>query len=270
MKRFKNVLLYCLFSALVSLNCAGSLGVNLFPDSKDVELGKQVDEEIRKNPKEYPILKNRPDVKEYVERMGKQILASPEITKRGIYAYTFEIIHDDSTINAFCTPGGYIYVYTGLLKFVDNEATLAGVLGHEIGHAERRHATRRMTSALGVQILLGVVLGQNPNQAAEIAGNLFGGLALLKNSRDDEIESDTYSMKYLRSTEYYPGGIRYFFEKISAGRKGGSFERLLSTHPLPQDRIENVEKLLKEWNISERDDAKIFEARYQEFKRKLP
>ena len=270
MKRITHFLLLYILPALVSLNCAGSLGVNLFPDSKDVELGKQVDEEIRKNPKEYPILKGRTDVKEYVERIGKQILSSPEVKKRETYAYTFEIIHDDSTINAFCTPGGYIYVYTGLLKFVDNEATLAGVLGHEIGHAERRHATRRMTSAMGVQILLGVVLRQNPTQAAQIAGNLFGGLALLKNSRDDEIESDTFSINCLKSTDYYPGGITYFFEKIGQGRKGGAFERLLSTHPLPQDRIENVEKLVKELNILAPTPQNLFSARYQEFKSKLP
>ncbi|MGH2568807.1 MAG: M48 family metalloprotease, partial [Bacteroidota bacterium] len=187
-----------------------------------------------------------------------------------IYAYQFEVIHDDSTVNAFCTPGGYIYVYTGLLKFLDNEAALAGVLGHEIAHAERRHATRRMTSALGVQILLSIVLGESPTQAAQIAGNLFGGLALLKNSRDDETESDTYSMKYLQSTEYFSGGIRYFFEKVSSGRKGGAFDRLLSTHPLPQDRIDNVEKLIKQNQISEPSEENLFSTRYQEFKKKLP
>jgi len=258
------------FPAVVSLSCAGSLGFNLFPESKDIELGKQIDQEIRKNPQEYPILTDRPEVKAYVEEIGKKILASPEVKKRDQFAYRFEIIRDDSTINAFCTPGGYIYVYTGLLKFVDNEATLAGVLGHEIAHAERRHATRRMSAALGVQMLLAIVLGENPTQAAQLAGNLFGGLALLKNSRDDEIESDTYSFKYLQSTDYYPGAIRFFFEKIAQGRKGGALERLLSTHPLPQDRIENIEKMLKQTNIPDPTEQQLFAVRYQNFKRTLP
>ncbi|HXG38280.1 MAG TPA: M48 family metallopeptidase [Bacteroidota bacterium] len=270
LQKVVRVIVVVLIPAVLSLSCAGALGFNLFPESKDIELGRQIDQEIRKNPQAYPILSGRPDVKAYVETIGKKILASPEVKRKDQFAYVFEIINDDSTINAFCTPGGYIYVYTGLLKFVDNEATLAGVLGHEIAHAERRHATRRMSSALGVQILLSIVLGENPTQAAQLAGNLFGGLALLKNSRDDETESDTYAFKYLQSTEYYPGAIRYFFEKIGQGRRSGALERLLSTHPLPQDRIENVERMLKQANVPEPSEQNLFAIRYQNFKRTLP
>jgi len=261
------------FAASVNIT-ACSNPINIFSDSDDIKLGKQIDEEIRKDPKQYPILHNRPDVKNYVINMGQKILASPAITKRGLYAYQFEIIHDDSTINAFCTPGGYIYVYTGLLKFVDNEATLAGVVGHEIAHAERRHATRRITAAYGVQIVLGLVLGSNPSQVAEITANLFTGLGFLANSRTDETESDEYSFKYLSSTEYYPGGIRFFFEKINAsgasGKKGGTFERLLSTHPLPQDRVDNVMKMLAQAGNPPPTDANLFSVRYQAFKKTLP
>jgi len=254
----------------VLIGCVGALGINLFPEGKDIELGLQVDSEIRKDATQYPILKNRPDVKSYVEEIGRKILASPEVKKRGVYAYEFEIIHDDTTINAFCTPGGYIYVYTGLMKFVENEATLAGVLSHEIAHAERRHATRRMTSALGVQVLLAIALGEKPSQLVQLSGNLFAGLGLLMNSRSDETESDTYALRYLQSTEYYPGGIRFFFEKVGQGRRGGSFERLLSTHPLPQDRIEHVEKLLHQMNAPAPTEENLFAVRYTEFKRSLP
>lgn len=263
---------YSLIVLLLTFGCSGSgsLGFNIFPDSKDIELGRQIDAEIRKNPKEYPLLHERPDVREYVERIGQKILASPEIRKRGLYAYTFEIIHDDSTINAFCTPGGYIYVYTGILKFLDNEATLAGVIGHEIAHAERRHATKRMSSALGVQILLTILLGQNPTQSEKLAANLFAGLGLLANSRADETEADTYSIRYLQSTEYYPGAIKFFFQKVSAGGKRSALERLLSTHPLPQDRIENVEKLLTQLGIPEPSELNLFRERYETFKRTLP
>jgi predicted Zn-dependent protease len=261
---------FVLMPAFLTLSCAGSLGLNLFPESKDIELGRQIDKEIRTNTAEYPLLSNRPDVRNYVEQIGKKILSSPDIKKKGQFAYTFDIIHDDSTINAFCTPGGYIYVYTGLLKFVDNEATLAGVLGHEIAHAERRHATRRMSSVLGVQVLLGLLFGENPTQAAQIAGNLFGGLALLKNSRDDEMEADTYSFRYLQATEYYPAAIRLFFEKIAQGRRGGALERLLSTHPLPQDRMEHVEQLMKQHRLPEPSEHNLVAVRYQQFKQTLP
>lgn len=190
-----------------------------------------------------------------------------------MYAYKFEIIRDDSTISAFCTSGRYIYGYTGLLNFLDNEAILAGVIGHEIGHAERRHATRRMSSALGVQVILAIALGEKPGKLAEVTGNLFAGLGLLVNSRFHETESDMYSMKYLQATEYYPGAIRYFFEKVGGGRatgKGNALKRLLSTHPLPQERIENVEKVMTQIGSPPARESNLFAERYQTFKQGLP
>jgi len=270
MKRMAMHVGMVLIIGMMSLRCGGSAALNIFPDTKDLELGQQLDEEIKKSPGEYPILKDRPDVKAYVEGIGKQILNSPEVKKRGVYAYQFEVIHDDSTINAFCTPGGYIYVYTGLMKFLDNEASLAGVIAHEIAHAERRHATRRMTTALGYEILLSLVLGESPTESAKLAGNLFSGLALMKNSRGDETESDTYSFKYLQSTEYYPGAIRFFFEKVSAGRQGGALERLLSTHPLPQDRFDHINEMLKQAGNPQATEANLFGGRYKKFIRTLP
>lgn len=267
MKKVQHLLLVVIISLGVP-HC----GVNIFTDADDIKLGQQIDQEIRSKPQEYPILQGRPDVKQYVEEIGNRILSSPEVKKRGIYAYKYEIIHDDKTINAFCTPGGYIYVYTGLLKFVDNEATLAGVLGHEIAHAERRHATKRITKAYGVQILLAVALGERPSAVAEITANLFAGLALLANSRSDEAESDEFSFRYLQSTEYYPGSIKFFFEKIQQeqGRRGGAFERFLSTHPLPQDRVDNVNAMLQRVGNPQADENNLFAHRYQRFKASLP
>jgi predicted Zn-dependent protease len=258
---------------LTSFNFSScSTPINIFSDSDDIKLGQQIDSEIKKDAKEYPILQNRPDVKAYCVNITKRILASPAVTKNGVYAYQVEVIKDDSTINAFCTPGGYVYVYTGLLKFLDNEATLAGVLGHEIAHAERRHATQRMTKAYGVQMLLSLVLGENPNQIASIAANLFTGLGLLANSRADETEADEYSFKYLSTSEYYPGGIRFFFDKIGASgtRQGGSLERLLSTHPLPQDRVDHVKEMLAKAGNPPVTELNTRAARYKEFRSKLP
>lgn len=264
---FSSVILITSF-ALFSISC----GANIFSDSDDIKLGQQIDNEIRSKPEEYPLLQGRTDIKRYVEQIGDKVLSSRAVKKRGIYAYTYEIIHDDNTINAFCTPGGYIYVYTGLLKFVDNEATLAGVLGHEIAHAERRHATQRITKAYGAQILLSIALGERPSQIAEIGANLFAGLAFLANSRSDETESDDYSFKYLQNTEYYPGGIKFFFDKIQRenGVRAGGFERLLSTHPLPHDRIEHVEEVLQKIGSPPATEANLFSQRYQSFRAALP
>ena len=265
-------ILTILFLSIAGFCCATLRSINMFPESKDIELGLQIDHEIRKNPAEYPLLTNRPEVKAYVEQIGKKILASPDLRYRDAFAYKFEIVRNDSVINAFCTPGGYIYVYTGLMKFLDNEATLAGVIGHEIAHAERRHATKRMTAAMGAEVLAAIVLGEKPSQMAQLGANLFTGLGLLANSRADESEADIYSFKYLQSTEYYPGGIEYFFQKVQgSGPRGGSaLERLLSTHPLPQDRVENVRKMLAQASVPNPTEKQLFTQRYQQMKKKLP
>lgn len=261
--------------ASIYLSLIVACGLNIYSDKDDVELGASVDKEIRSKPSEYPILQGAPQVKQYIVELTRKILRSPKIEKSSVYPYNVEVIKDDKTINAFCTPGGYIYVYTGLIKFLDNEASLAAVLGHEIAHAERRHATKRISAAYGLQAGIAIALGQNPTLTEKIVANFFSNLALLKNSRSDEEESDNFSMMYLQSTEYYPGAIRYFFDKIENGKKSGSaFEStvatFLSTHPLPKDRIENVENKMREWNIPAPTEAKLFTDRYRSFRVTVP
>jgi beta-barrel assembly-enhancing protease len=260
--------------SIAAVSCSGG-SINLFDISTDAQLGKQMDDQIRANPKEYPIM-NNPAVKQYVQGVINEIIKSDQVKYRGTFPYQTEIIQDDKTINAFCTPGGYIYVYTGLMKAVDNEATLAGVLGHEIAHAERRHGTARMTKAYGLQMVLQIALGQSPSQLATIGANLFSGLALLKNSRLDEEDADNYSFKYLQSSRWYPGSIKFFFEKVG-GQRGGSsdgigttVERLLSTHPLPQDRIDATNKRIEEAKLPPPSELNLRAVPYQQFRRTLP
>jgi predicted Zn-dependent protease len=266
------ILLLCLLIVVSLLqSCEQS---NIFSDEDDVELGREFDKQIKNNPKEFPMLEGHQDIKEYVTDMGRSILNSPKIRKKNIYPYQFQIIND-TIVNAFCTPGGFIYVYTGLMKFCDNEATLAGILGHEIAHAEMRHVTQRLTAYYGVSVLLGFILGGNPSLLAEIAANLFVGLAFLKNSREDETEADYYSIQYLKSTKWYPGGITFFFDKIreeqrKKGTTPGDLDRLLSTHPLPEDRIKFVNKQLEKIKPKPDPTKGLFTDEYQRIKQKLP
>ena len=259
-------------STSVFLSCEQT---NIFSDQDDVELGKEMDKQIKSDPQQFPMLVGHQDLKDYVSGIGKYILnSSPKITKKKIYPYNFQIIND-TIINAFCTPGGFIYVYTGLMRFVDNEATLAGIVAHEIAHAERRHVTQRLTAYYGVSVLLSFILGGNPSFISELAANLFVGLAFLKNSRDDEAEADYYSIQYLRATKYYPGAITFFFDKIKEeekkkGHTPGDLDRLLSTHPLPDDRIQAVNEILN--TIKPRPDPTkgLFTNEYQKMKQRLP
>jgi predicted Zn-dependent protease len=255
-------------AAVILESCAD---LNVFPPSEDIRLGAQLDREIRSRPQQYPILNNE-QVRGYVQGIVDRIVLSPQIRYRGTFAYRVTVLRDDGTVNAFCTPGGYIYVYTGLLKFVDNEATLAAVLAHEIAHAERRHATERMTKALGAQLLLDIVLGKRPDRTAELAANLFTGLALLANSRSDEAEADEFSFRYLQHTPWYPGALLFFFEKLSQQRQTRlpALERLLSTHPLPEDRVEAMKKRIQAAALAPPTEQNLRAQPYREFLRLLP
>ncbi len=262
----------CVVICMIAMTAGASYcGANLFSVSYDAQLGKDISKEIDANRAEYPLL-NDASVRSYVQQMVNQITRSPAVKYRGTFAYDVKVIHDDQTYNAFCTPGGYIYVYTGLMKYLDDEASLAGVLGHEIAHAEHRHSTERMTKALGYQVLLNFILGEDPGQAEQIAGNLFSGLALLHHSREDESEADASSFKYLQSTKWYPGGAMFFFRKIQAdqGRSGGTLERLLSTHPLPQDRVDAFQKMIDNANIGKPTESNLFSKRYKDLVNRIP
>lgn len=261
-----------LISAGIFLSCEQT---NIFTDKDDVELGKEMDKQIKNDPKDFHMLDGHQDIKDYVSSIGDYIInTSPKIIKKDIYPYNFQVIND-TIINAFSTPGGYVYVYTGLMKFIDNEATLAGILGHEVAHAERRHVTQRLTAYYGTSILLSFILGGNPSFLAEIAANLFVGLAFLKNSRDDEAEADYYSIQYLKSTKYYPGAITFFFDKIKEeqkkkGETPGDLDRLLADHPLPNDRIQAVNEILGKMSPRPDPTKGLFVDEYQKMKQKLP
>ncbi|MBU2018069.1 MAG: M48 family metalloprotease [Bacteroidetes bacterium] len=210
-------------------------GFNLFTVEQDKQLGAQVAGEIDGNPAQYPILDSAKNVEAYklIYRVRDAILNSGEVDFKDDFTWRLRIINDDKTLNAFCTPGGYIYIYTGILKYLENEAQLAGVMGHEIAHADLRHSTRQMTKQFGVQVLLDILAG-NRAMLKDVTAALVG----LKNSRANETEADRSSVQYLCPTSYNAAGGAGFFEKIQ--KEGGDRQpEFLSTHPDPGKRVEN-------------------------------
>jgi predicted Zn-dependent protease len=266
--KFRKAKLSIIFILIIA---ACSTGLNIFTDNDELAMGKQFDQEIKKNSKEYPI-HNDPVLKDYINKnIFLPIVQTPEVKKSTVYSYQMEIIKNDTVLNAFAVPGGYVYLYTGLLKYLDSEAALAGVIGHEIAHVERRHATQRITAAYGLQMLMSIALGSNPNQIAEIVANLFSGLTLLANSRANEDESDQFSIRYLQSTRFYPGSVKFFFEKLrddgKVSKGGQGIATFLSTHPDPIARINSTDKRLLEMNLPvktyKNTDNGIFKMEYQ-------
>ena len=212
-------------------------GVNLFSVEDDIALGLQVSKQIESDPNQFPILPERgnEEAYQYIRNITAKILNTGKVKNRDKFAWQVKLIDDPETLNAFATPGGYIYVYTGLIKFLDTEDQLAGVMGHEIAHAALRHSTRQMTQAYGIQTLLSVVTGKaDPGTMEQIALSLVS----LKFGRGHESESDEYSVVYLCNSGYNAAGAAGFFKKLEGSSSPPEF---MSTHPNPTNRVVNIE-----------------------------
>lgn len=221
--------------------CDKNNKIVLFSIQNDIDLGKQVSEEIASDAATYPILTRSANAEAYayLDAMANAILNSGTVAYKDEFAWELQIIDDPNTLNAFATPGGYIYVYTGLIKYLDKADDLAGVMGHEIAHADLRHTSRNLQKSYGVSFLLGLLIGDNSSDLAQIAGQLAGNVTGLAFSRDFEQEADAQSVLYLAETNYACNGAATFFEKLEAsGQSGGPV--FLSTHPSPESRIEDI------------------------------
>jgi predicted Zn-dependent protease len=239
---------------------------NVFPVDQDIAMGAQVDSQIRSDPKQFPLLSEQqyPKAYEHLRRITNNILAGGQVYYKDKFAWKTAIINDDKTLNAFCTPGGYIYVYSGIIKYLDNETQLAGVLGHEMAHADNRHSTTALTEQYGLEFLVGVLAnGRSPDLQ-----QLATGLVMLKYSRAHEKEADEYSVKYLYPTAYDPRGAKYFFDKLIAANQAGSTPEFLSDHPSPPNRVEDITKTWQ--SLGGRTNGQNFDAQYADFKRSLP
>lgn len=222
----------------------------IFSVANDVQLGEQVNQEIQNDP-QYDILSPSAysEVYAYLNNMMESILSSEEISYRDEFAWQLYVIKNDEVQNAFATPGGYIYIYTGLIKYLDRADDLAGVMAHEIAHADQRHSVRNLQKIYGVNILLSVVLGNDPNTLAQIAGQLAGSLAGLSFSRGYEREADDYSVKYLADSPFACNGAASFFVKMTSEGSSQPPE-FLSTHPSPDNRVEDINDKANELNCS--------------------
>ena len=243
--KFKYLKLVSILLVVVSIivACASSKnqsepskGLNLFTVQQDKDLGFKVAHEIDSNSREYPLLDSikYKEVYAYIYKIRDNILNSGKVTHKDDFKWRLRIIHDDSTLNAFCTPGGYIYIYTGILKFMESEDQLAGVMGHEIGHADLRHSTRQMTTMFGVQVIQKILLGDKA-----LLNQLTGAIVGLKFSRKHETEADEKSVVYLCPTQYNAAGGAGFFQKIEAAGNGKRPPEFMSTHPNPDGRLEH-------------------------------
>ena len=218
-----------------------SQGFNIFPIQQDIALGEQVARQTDSTYRAKGQLLERPrNARAYalLDGVVQRVLDNGQLKYRKQFPWDVKIIHDNTIQNAFATPGGHIYVFSGLIKYLDDENELAGVLGHEIAHADRRHSTQQLGRQYGMGMLMSLVLGKNPGQLAQIAA----GLGQLKFSRSFEAEADKYSTIYLNGTHYYScDGAAGFF--IKAEKEGGArTPEFMSTHPNPGARVQAIQR----------------------------
>lgn len=222
---------------------------NLISDDQEFALGLQVHEELKKGNVKF--LENQ-KVGLYVEGLANRLV--PAARRERELGWQYFIIDDPKTVNAFATPGGRVYVYTGLLLAAENEAEVIGVMGHEMGHVVARHSARQLVAAKGLQTVVAMALGKEPNELAQLVAGLTGQGALLAYGRDMEIEADEHGARYSSSAGYDPRALSTFFEKLKA--KYGdqpAFLVWLSTHPSSSDRINHLAEYVAMNNLGGSD-----------------
>jgi hypothetical protein len=212
-------------------------GRNLFSPQQDIEMGREVAKEAEQ---QLVLIKNN-SANAYISALG-QLLATKAPNENN-FPFTFKIV-DDKSINAFALPGGPVFVHRGAIEAADNEAQLAGVIGHEMGHVILRHGTNQVTKAQFAQAplaILGGVLG-NSSMGALVTqlGGFAAGSILLKYSRDAETQSDLMGTQILYDMGYDPRAMAQFFDKLAKEHKGSKTEEFFSNHPIPENRIGNV------------------------------
>ena len=219
--------------------------INGFSVKDDIQMGQQLYDEIHSSP-EYEVLpeSDYSSLYAYMEKIKNTILKKGDLKYKEVFEWRITILKDDKTVNAFCAPGGFIFIYTGILKYLDNEAELAGVLAHEMGHAERRHGTRQLTKSMGIQMVLDYLMDGESSQYFQ---EVINGIISLRYSRSYEREADECSVQFLCKTDYAADGAAGFFEKIVT-KEGERSSELLSTHPDPEERIGKFHSLKKQCN----------------------
>jgi len=222
----------------------------LVSDDQEKQLGAQVKQELDKQGTKYI---QDPEVVTYVQGVAQKIFVSANKERPGVDWHVY-VIDDPKQVNAFATPGGNLFVYTGLLMAADNEAELAGVWGHEAGHVVARHSARQMVDAMGAQTVIEVALGQNPNQLAQLAATIAAKGALLSYSREDESAADEFGARYASAAGYDPHGLITFFQKLQK-MEGDvpAFSKYLSDHPATGDRITHLQQYIPAHNLGGSD-----------------
>lgn len=219
----------------------GRQDIMLISADKEINMGRRIAEGIEQNPE----VKLDPDplMTKRVNDIGQRVA---DVADRKEVNYSFRVIDKDD-VNAFALPGGYVFVFRGLVEKVDSDDELAGVIAHEIAHVVARHSIKRLQGGLGYTVLqiLMVATGAAPGREAGRIDAAFGQL-IMSYSREDEALADKIAIKYLKKAGYDPFAMLSFLEKLQQVNRERPIRPYSSyrSHPHIADRIRMVKQEL--------------------------
>lgn len=223
----------------------GKRELSFMSESQEISIGQELDREVQQ---EMGIYDDKA-LQAYVEEIGMRMARA---SQRPNLPWHFTVV-DVPAVNAFALPGGYIYITRGILPYLDDEAELAGVLGHEIGHVTARHAAQSYTRATGASLglLLGGIFVPQVRPFGDLAESGLG-LLFLRYGRDDELQADQLGTEYAAGGGWDPAAIPAFLTTLgrvdeAADRNG--VPNWLSTHPQPEDRVTRVQATVQKVRV---------------------
>ena len=249
MKPKISTIISVLAAALTLANCAqnpvtGNPNFVTMSEAQEVQTGQQEDAKVRK---QYGVYDN-PALQQYVNEVGQKLARN---SHRPGLRYSFVVV-DSPEINAFALPGGYIYITRGIMAYLNSEAELAGVLGHEIGHVTARHSVQQLSASTAANVgasLIGIFVPALRNQAGDTVVNLLGNVLLSGYGREHELEADRLGAQYLARSGYDPQAMlkvigvlknqELFDAEVakSENRQPRAYHGLFSSHPDSDTRL---------------------------------
>ncbi len=236
--------LVTLLGACAANPVTGEQDFVLMSEEQEISLGRRYSSEITKEMPPY----DDPGLERLVQEVGERLAAN---SHRPDLIYRFTVL-DSTSVNAFALPGGYIYITRGLLAYLNSEAELAAVLGHEIGHVTARHSVRQHSTATMAGILGAVVAGASGVQGADTLADLAGTALVRGYGREHELEADRLGADYLAKTGYDPAGMldvirvlkdQEIFDRQVAeleDREPRAYHGLFATHPDNDRRLQEI------------------------------
>ena len=255
MKSKKGLIRFVIAAVLVIISLIGyysNSSVNEITGEKQhISISPQEEIQLGLDGRDYMIqqsggLLNDEQSQNYIKSLGHKIVNNSDASKTP-YKYDFHILADPNTVNAFALPGGQIFITVGLLKRLDSEDQVAGVLGHEIGHVVARHSAEQMAKQNLTQGLVGAAAVAGGDYTSAQYAQMIGNMVNLKYGRSDELEADELGVRFMYQSGYNPESLIGVMKVLEQASGGSSQPEFTSTHPSPQNRIGKIKAAIEKY-----------------------